>query len=63
MINIEGVVTAYACTWVPAPVTVDGDSHGYTGVIPDSVSCDNAGVPPKRKPHGRGKYGMTLRTH
>jgi hypothetical protein len=50
-------VTAYAGVWVPAPVATDGDSHGNAGVMSDGVSCDNAGVPPKRKPHGRVPQG------
>jgi hypothetical protein len=26
-------------------------------VMTDGASCDNAGVPPKRKPHGRAPQG------
>ena len=50
MNNTAGVVTVYAGAWVPAPVTADGDSHGNAVVMPDGASCDNAGIPPKRKP-------------
>jgi hypothetical protein len=57
MSNKAGVVTAYAGAWVPAPVAADGDSHGNAGVMPHGASCDNAGVPPKRKPHGRVPQG------
>ncbi len=50
-------LTGYAGAWVPAPVAADGDSHGNTDVMTDGASCDNAGVPPKRKPHGRAPQG------